>query len=472
VQLTLPSRDNGPPGDDRSRPGEAAPEDFYTGLELSEGLNRGELLQFISVADEKLGELFAQRRSPENVAALNEEIRRVAQLKERAAERLLASESLTEETRDFALRTRLQALSHRAATGDLQAGDDLEKYAESLLNHPNEEIAIDSRSALLSLALDRLQGGLDENPKQVLRLAQQLTARPEWLNVAAVKVAERALQVLSRYGYAEAAEQVQQWLTEAIAAADNRAVQQVGADVLASIRFEALQLLRAEALQNGPQPPARWREEAEQVAAESADAVALNYLATLTLQLESVEMLPAARAIYDVISERFAASPEREVRLGAKLAVEAFERRQAAIGQPLPQLPTQTLSGDPLDWRAFRGEIVLMPFWSSQQPDSLSALADARRYAEGAVKPIRIVGVSLDADAQARRAAERLARQRLEFPNLVDAPQGEDAGPSLAEALGIVSLPVVVVVDPQGRVAKVALGQPQVDRAVEQIALP
>jgi hypothetical protein len=75
-----------------------------------------------------------------------------------------------------------------------------------------------------------------------------------------------------------------------------------------------------------------------------------------------------------------------------------------------------TLSGKPLDWDAYRGRVVLVIFWSSQDPESQASLEQMNDMLEFyRYRPFSVVGVNLDEDPSAATAILRNAKPNFEI---------------------------------------------------------
>ncbi|XZE52849.1 TlpA family protein disulfide reductase [Planctomycetaceae bacterium SH139] len=460
--------------------------DIATDLQLPADLNSLELINFFGRCDAELRRLGGVRITPQSRQPLLREIKRVALLKRTAAERLLdgtVAADRAEQT--LAIRARLQALSHLAAAGDLAAGDTLAEYAISLLDHPENDVKRDSRTALLSLSLERLQGGVSTEPDDVLRFAGQLISRPELMDVSSVHAVQRARTVLRQYGYDSAAAQIWNNLQPALAASTDPEVQDLAVELLIAERYAALEGLRQELLAAKPQPVSQWRAAATDVATAQPDMLTLQYLVSIALQLESLDRLEEAAALYEVIDQQLSPAADADIASNSQIAVEAFQNRQTMIGKNLPSLASETITGQPFALSAYKDYIVLMPFWATERPESLLPFEALEQFVAGATKPVLIVGVNMDSTVAGRQQAIRLATEQMPWPSIFALPNST-ANPNassngapppasnpnaLPEQLGVVSFPTVVVLDQQGRVVKVALSQEAIEQAVADIVV-
>jgi hypothetical protein len=441
-------------------------------LQLPADASTERLSQFLSEADAEFQRLGSTRPSMENRDALVAELKRIAQLKVTAAERLSQDDQASEEMQILAVRARMQGLSHQAALGDIPAAEELERFATSQIDSSSNAIARDSRTVLVGFALERLQTGVTDQPDEVLRFVGDLANRPELLDASSVKAMQQSMAMLSQYGYAEAAEKVRQMIKSSFAESTDPELTELVADVLAAARFNELEAMRAEIMESESASPEQWRAEAEKVAQGGKDLMTLQYLASLALQLEAMEKVDAAKAVYEPIKTYLAGSDDSEVSTAAQEAIDAFATRQSIIGKPFPFPTSNSLSGKPIDTSEYQGRVVLVPYWAVEQMDSLAPLGGIEEIALLRGDKVGILGVNMDVTPAGQEQAKQLASMRMAWPSVsaMQAVPGSDPFTSpLVQGMGIVSLPVVVVVDAEGNVAAISLSPMAVQQAVDRL---
>lgn len=451
----------------------AAPSVSAPGLQLPPGNSPADLKSFLGIVDREIERLGSGRSEIQERDALVAEIGRVADLKQQAAERLLENSAEGTEDEAIGIRARMQALSHKAALGDLPAAQTLEKFAVELLNHPVDDIARDSRAVLIGFALERLQGGVTVEPNEVLGFVSQLASRPELLDASSLMAMQRAMMVLSQYGYDEAATTVHNQIANAFADLDDPQLVQLASEVLAAARFDELEMMRRNLSAANATTPESWRAKAAEVAAKEPDMMTLRYLASLALQMESMAMDESAAAIYAVIEEQLVGAADTEVATAAGEAVDAYKARREVIGQPLAIEATTNLAGEPISLEDYRGSVVLMPFWAVEDVGSIDALPGLEQFAAEFGQRVNLVGVNMDISPAGQERAAALSRGSMPWPSIAAVDSGGTAYASnLARQLGVVSLPTVVVLNESGEVAAVALSHAAVAATVEKLLQP
>jgi peroxiredoxin len=127
---------------------------------------------------------------------------------------------------------------------------------------------------------------------------------------------------------------------------------------------------------------------------------------------------------------------------------------EPADRKDVPELSGAALSGEEIDIEDYRGQVVVLNVWASWCPpcraeaDDIAAAAEERPRAE-------FVGINTRDEESAAEAFVR--EQAVPYDSLVD----EDGSLMLAfyGMLRPDSLPSTIVIDPEGRIAALVLGQ-------------
>jgi thiol-disulfide isomerase/thioredoxin len=173
---------------------------------------------------------------------------------------------------------------------------------------------------------------------------------------------------------------------------------------------------------------------------------------------------PAAEAMLQLaISEEFAGEDKSAIEWYTKI-VEGYPdsdmsekargaiRRLDSVGKPL-ELRGKGLNGTPVDLAELRGNVTVVHYWATWcEPCKQDMEALKQLLAQYGRRKFKVVGVNLDDDPQT--AVGYLQQQRLTWPQLHEAG-GLESG--LAKQLGVFTLPVMLLVDEQGRVANRSL---------------
>ena len=123
-------------------------------------------------------------------------------------------------------------------------------------------------------------------------------------------------------------------------------------------------------------------------------------------------------------------------------------RRLQAVGQPL-DLSGTTVDGKKLSLRDFKGKPVLLHYWATWCEPCKVDIARIRELQEKYQRDIVVVGIALDGD---KAALQRFLQSKpLTWPQLYE--QGGLDG-RLAEELGVLTLPTMLLLDKEGVVVE------------------
>jgi len=164
-----------------------------------------------------------------------------------------------------------------------------------------------------------------------------------------------------------------------------------------------------------------------------------------------------AIARYREIAAAFAGTPQARKATGAI-------RRLESVGQPL-SLSGPTLDGKSLAVESLRGVPLLVHFWSTDCEPCKVDLAQIRELqAKWGPKRLAVVGVALDGDKGRLQAF--LKGKPLAWPQLFE-PGGLDS--RLAEELGVLALPTMILVDAKGSVIDRNVSITGLERKIEAL---
>jgi thiol-disulfide isomerase/thioredoxin len=120
------------------------------------------------------------------------------------------------------------------------------------------------------------------------------------------------------------------------------------------------------------------------------------------------------------------------------------------------------LDGKDIDWKSYRGKVVLVDFWATWCGPCVEELPNVRKlYDKYHDRGFDVVGVSLD---QKRDALERFVK-REKLPWVCIAPEG---GQELAEYYNVEAIPLPILVDRQGRVISMEARGEELERLLEK----
>jgi thiol-disulfide isomerase/thioredoxin len=185
-----------------------------------------------------------------------------------------------------------------------------------------------------------------------------------------------------------------------------------------------------------------WIESLTKFAKEYADSPdGPDAMLQLAIALESSGKEDDAIKWYGAIAGDYASASVAKKAIGAKTRLESVGKRLALRGR--------TIDGKTLDVSALGNRVVLVHYWASYSEPCIEDFKALKQlYAKYGQQGFLPVGVCLDHDP--KNAAAQLKQDPLPWPQLYEAGGLENS--RLANEMGIVTLPVMLLVDKGGKV--------------------
>lgn len=433
-------------------------------LQLRSDLPPDQLSNFLRLVDAEMQNVISGRKKLFDVDQANTELVRLAKLKLQAATQLQQQAAPQTPQMTLAIRGTLQSLSHLAALGNIDAAERLEKTAWQYIESDDPAVALDSQLVLVGLALERLQHGAASDASEILALIDRIAAAPQAPDVSALMVMGQAYSVLQQYGDDKAAQTVRAKIVELFANHPNPNVSAMALEIAGSPKFAGVdELLRQ--IEKGQAVSAQaWRDAVMTLINDSADMATVQYLASAALQLEVLGQDDLAEATFEVLtrSDRFEKREADEIAIAAT----ARQTRASVIGESV-QIDLPSVDGRPLSLQDYAGRVVLMPFWAIAFPDSLAVVQTLDQIRQQSNGQVEIVGMNLDVeDAPAN---EFLQQSPVRFRSFQSVSSSGAGGNEMAKRFGVVSLPFVVIIGPDAKVAGINMTGQGLAEQVQQL---
>jgi hypothetical protein len=420
-------------------------------LQLPADLPPPRLADFIKRVDIEMQNVASGRTGLVDQDEALDEMTRLAKLKLEASNQLFALSADNPTDQAFAIRGKLQALSHMAALGDLRSAEQLETLAWEQLESESPAVVLDSQLVLVGLAMERMERGKSKDSDEILGLIDRIATSTEKPDVSALMVMGQAHAVLQRYGDVTAAERVRQTIVDLFADHPNPDVAAMASRLAGSPHFARIDQFVRKFEKGEPVSVDDWRGLVSELLAQSPAPESIRHLAAAALQFEAFGNDPLAESTFEVIAQTESvvgdAASELAVAAGARKA------RKMVIGQVV-EIDSPSVDGRPLAMTAYTGKVVLMPFWAVSIPESLTVmqtLDEIRARSDGKVE---IIGMNLDTEDAP--AAEFLAQSPVAFRSFQSASAAGGSN-RVAKRFGVVSLPFVVVWGRSGEIVAINL---------------
>ncbi|MFK8110943.1 MAG: TlpA family protein disulfide reductase [Rubripirellula sp.] len=432
--------------------------------QLKPDLPPADLVKFLAGADNDMRLIHSGQSGITDPQEARRTLLHIIKMKLEASKRLTVHAEATEAQKSEGARGELQSLSHLASLGDLKSAEELELLAESKLESSDDSVAADSRLVLIGFAMESLQNGNQDSVQKILDLVTQIATSKTPADVPAMIVMGQARQVLEQYGHATEARRVRDTIIDLFADSPNPEIAEMAAQQAGSVRFDAINDLHKLALDGGEVTSDQWTESVESLIKESADLQTVQYLAGCALEFESFDMNDLAAATYQTMSARFD-DPQAATGRETILAIGAYRTRQNVIGSEFT--PTlNAIDGSEVRLADYRGKVTLMPLWAASFPESLQLVPDLIAIRELHPEKVEIVGINLDMAGAPLEQFPEL--KELGFVNLRSETAPKQANP-IAVQFGMVSMPFLVILDQEGRVAALNFTGRNLKQTVEKL---
>ena len=177
--------------------------------------------------------------------------------------------------------------------------------------------------------------------------------------------------------------------------------------------------------------------------------------ALIALLEDDTESIEAAAAL---LTERargsVAANLYKAILEAAQKEAEEEARQEGMVGTPAPDFTLSDINGKPLALSSLRGKWVIIDFWGSWCKWCIKGIPDMKKYYAKYGDKLEILGVDCNDTVEKWKAAVK----EHDLPWL-HVYWDKDNGDNPLALYGVRGFPTKVVVDPQGNVAKIIVGE-------------
>ncbi|MEI8372691.1 MAG: redoxin domain-containing protein [Planctomycetota bacterium] len=202
---------------------------------------------------------------------------------------------------------------------------------------------------------------------------------------------------------------------------------------------------------------ADWPKKLEQFISEyptSPDAV--EAMLQLGIAREYAGQDDDAKKWYERIGREFTDLPQAKKAAGAA-------RRIDSVGTLL-NLSGKSLGGETVDLASYRGKVVLIQYWATWSDSVKNDMPALKQLVTKYRGSFAVIGVSVDTNAKALNAY--LTDNPLPWPQIHE-EGGQDSRP--ANALGIITVPTMILVDAQGKVVNRSIQTAEIEAELKKL---
>jgi thiol-disulfide isomerase/thioredoxin len=164
-----------------------------------------------------------------------------------------------------------------------------------------------------------------------------------------------------------------------------------------------------------------------------------------------------AKKWYERIGHDFAGSPQAKKAAGAV-------RRLDSVGTVL-SLSGRGLNGQNIDLANYRGKAVLIQYWATWCTPAKNDMAVLKQLVGKHGRSFAVIGVSVDGGA--KELNSYLAENPMPWEQIYE-EGGQDSRP--ANALGIITVPTMILVDPEGKVINRNIQVGEIEAELKKLA--
>ncbi len=434
-----------------------------------------ELMSFLADVDVALRDLIvAGSNNIVDAATFTSSGLRLGQMKLQAGERLAQATDATEEQRKAGTISQLVALSHMSGLKDVESAKKLEKFATTLLQSNDPDLAHQGRVVLLGFRLQELQNGNTSDPAALLAELEGLFQRPSDAGFPEMMVLQQSQQVLNEMGFKEAADKIDELMVSKFmdAADPQLSMTAWGVAVANSQAFQNYNSALQDVYTGKETQPQMLLAAARGLFNELPNATTLLQFVNLSTDLEYRGMPLFATELSDYVKQQLGGLQESPFTPAINEALESQSRRLGVVGQSIDLSGLVEVGGRPLDWSVYKGKVVLIDFWATWCFQCQGELPNIRKvYSENNSKGFEVIAINMDDDLKPLQ--QYMTSNPFPWKTFHSAdPDALGFKSEVAKRFGVSAIPFLMLVDADGKVAAVHVRGDRLAPAVQTLLGP
>ncbi len=444
----------------------------FMSLQPTESNDPNELVEHLRRVDVAIGDLVRAgtnniiEKTPYEEAGI-----RLAKMKLSAGERLANAKSASDEQRKAGVLSQLEALSHLSSLGDVASAKQLIRLAEALTASNDPDLSRQGRVVLIGFELQALENGISSDPAELLSQSERLFGRPEDRNFPSFMMLRQAHSILLQLGFQEASQRIKEIITaEFLESADPQ------------LRGEAWMYAARDT-----QALAAYNQASRSFGTEQFDAAsllaamrilydALPYPATLEQLASAVANFEYggevvfSQQVADFVEQQLAKLPDQTATGLTHDLLSQHRARTGLLGRPLALNGLVSFDGMPLDWKSYEGKTLLIDFWATWCLPCLKEIPSIQAaYSKYSDRGFDVIGINMDENVA--QAASFIEQKQYAWRNFYfDGQPGFES--EFAKSHGLTMIPFIVIVGPDGNVARIHARGNTLDKTLESLLDP
>jgi thiol-disulfide isomerase/thioredoxin len=379
-----------------------------------------------------------------------------------ASDKLLAHEAATSDERKGAIENKAGAMSWLSQLEpEADWAGQVSAFAGSLLADPDPQVAMRGKEILFGMSLGDFARGRSQDIDGLMTQLSRLLQEQERGGVV-MNLAVQAMNTLRSQSYESQALEVLDMIVAAFQdsndpslAAGARELVEEKAFVEAEInpKFNAVLSDRPGAVE------AFTTQLSELLARPDAGAVTVQKGERYLGMLQQTRHYDVARRVAEMYRDRFAESPNEELKTRTTQLTEMALQRLDLIGQPLV-VDAKRLDGVSLDMSHYQGNIVLVMFFAAIDPGCQQELMSVKAlYQKYHDQGFDVIGVSVDPNPETLR----------KFLDQAQLPWVTVTNNEFAASCGVNLVPFGVLLDRSGKVDDIFVQGPELSRRLPEV---
>lgn len=373
------------------------------------------------------------------------------------ATKLLTMET-TDEEREQAIEAKLRSLALMGRFGVENIEEELLAFAETLTKEKNATFAFLGKKILFGTKINNIQTGTDKKFAEFAAETRQLlTGNKDDEDV--FLICQQAALALSNVGQDKLSNELFQDIGNTFKTSEKPELAREAENILQQTLFFDLNIEeKITALVEEKEGAAEALLEAVQklLDLDSVGQAAFRNIYDVATRCEANNNVDLAREIFRRIGERFKTHADKQLAETIAQVVARGETRTTLVGKPY-ELTGVTIDGNAIDWKQYKGKVVLIDFWATWCIPCIQELpnviAQYKKYNE---QGFEVIGINLDDDPA--RLKQFMDEAPIPWKTVVtvnEKTRGFDA--PIAAKNGIDKIPFTVLVDRDGTVSAINL---------------